>query len=99
MIQCVGCRQEGRDYCARVCCSQAVKNALALKKQRPERDVAMFAPQVVELAELLLLAVDQQQVFHWGVFTAAMIIQGTPNRSVSMPNSSPHICFSNGIVT
>ena len=36
---CVGCRQEGRDYCARVCCSQAVKNALTLKKQSPERDV------------------------------------------------------------
>jgi len=36
MIQCVGCRQEGRDYCARVCCSQAVKNALALKGRHPE---------------------------------------------------------------
>ena len=39
MIQCVGCRQEGRDYCARVCCSQAVKNALALKTKRPGMDV------------------------------------------------------------
>ncbi|MBI2898389.1 MAG: CoB--CoM heterodisulfide reductase iron-sulfur subunit A family protein [Deltaproteobacteria bacterium] len=39
MIQCVGCRQEGRDYCARVCCSQAVKNALALQAQKPGRDV------------------------------------------------------------
>ncbi len=39
MIQCVGCRQEGRDYCARVCCSQAVKNALSLKAQAPDRDV------------------------------------------------------------
>ena len=35
MIQCVGCREEGRDYCARVCCSQAVKNALALKAKQP----------------------------------------------------------------
>ena len=26
-------------------------------------------------------------------------IQGTPNRSVHMPNRSPHICFSNGMVT
>jgi hypothetical protein len=26
-------------------------------------------------------------------------IQGTPNLSVHMPNMSPHICFSNGIVT
>ncbi len=39
MIQCVGCRQEGRDYCARVCCSQAVKNALALKARKPEMDI------------------------------------------------------------
>jgi heterodisulfide reductase subunit A len=39
MIQCVGCRQEGRDYCARVCCSQAIKNALALKKKRPELEI------------------------------------------------------------
>ncbi len=35
MIQCVGCRQEDRNYCARVCCSQAIKNALALKKIKP----------------------------------------------------------------
>jgi len=39
MIQCVGCRQEGRNYCARICCSQAVKNALKLKQLRPELDV------------------------------------------------------------
>jgi len=39
MIQCVGCRQEGRNYCARVCCTQAVKNALALKKEKPGREV------------------------------------------------------------
>jgi heterodisulfide reductase subunit A len=39
MIQCVGCRQEGRDYCARVCCSQAVKNALALKEKNPGMNI------------------------------------------------------------
>jgi heterodisulfide reductase subunit A len=39
MIQCVGCRQEDRSYCARVCCGTAVKNALALKERKPERDV------------------------------------------------------------
>lgn len=31
MIQCVGCRQEDRNYCSRICCSGAVKNALKLK--------------------------------------------------------------------
>ncbi len=39
MIQCVGCRQEDRDYCARVCCSNAVKNALKLREVNPETDI------------------------------------------------------------
>jgi heterodisulfide reductase subunit A len=39
MIQCVGCRQKDRNYCSRVCCTQAVKNALALKELNPKMDV------------------------------------------------------------
>ena len=39
MIQCVGCRNEDRNYCARICCSQAVKNSLALKELNPEMDI------------------------------------------------------------
>lgn len=39
MIQCVGCRQPDRNYCARICCSQAVKNALKLKEHRPGMDI------------------------------------------------------------
>jgi heterodisulfide reductase subunit A len=39
MIQCVGCRQEDRNYCSRVCCSHAVKNALKLKEINPEIDI------------------------------------------------------------
>lgn len=39
MIQCVGCRNEDRNYCSRVCCSHAVKNALNLKKVNPEMDI------------------------------------------------------------
>jgi heterodisulfide reductase subunit A len=39
MIQCVGCRQEDRNYCARICCGHAIKNALALKDEQPEMDV------------------------------------------------------------
>jgi heterodisulfide reductase subunit A len=39
MIQCVGCRQENRDYCARVCCSHAIKNALKLKEINPAMDI------------------------------------------------------------
>jgi len=39
MIQCVGCRNEDRNYCSRVCCGHAVKNALALKGRKPGTDV------------------------------------------------------------
>jgi len=39
MIQCVGCRNEDRNYCSRVCCSQAIKNALKLKEIHPEMDI------------------------------------------------------------
>ena len=39
MIQCVGCRNEDRNYCSRLCCSQAVKNALRLKDINPEMDI------------------------------------------------------------
>jgi heterodisulfide reductase subunit A len=42
MIQCVGCRQEDRDYCARVCCSHAIKNALKLKKINPQMDITIL---------------------------------------------------------
>ncbi|MBT3256406.1 MAG: CoB--CoM heterodisulfide reductase iron-sulfur subunit A family protein [Deltaproteobacteria bacterium] len=39
MIQCVGSRDDERPYCSRVCCGQAVKNALKLKKINPEMKI------------------------------------------------------------
>jgi len=39
MIQCVGCRNEDRNYCSRICCSGSIKNALMLKEKNPEADV------------------------------------------------------------
>jgi heterodisulfide reductase subunit A len=36
MIQCVGCRNEDRNYCSRVCCGHSVKNALKLKAINPK---------------------------------------------------------------
>ncbi|MDY6796148.1 MAG: CoB--CoM heterodisulfide reductase iron-sulfur subunit A family protein [Actinomycetota bacterium] len=39
MIQCVGSREEERPYCSKVCCAEAVKNALALKEQAPDTEV------------------------------------------------------------
>jgi len=39
MIQCVGCRNEERNYCSRICCSQSIKNALKLKEKNLAMDV------------------------------------------------------------
>ncbi len=39
MIQCVGSRNEQHAYCSRICCSLAVKNALAIKQQDPDANV------------------------------------------------------------
>ncbi|UCG36893.1 MAG: CoB--CoM heterodisulfide reductase iron-sulfur subunit A family protein [Candidatus Bathyarchaeota archaeon] len=39
MIQCVGARTRERPNCARICCGQAIKNALRIKETSPETDV------------------------------------------------------------
>jgi heterodisulfide reductase subunit A-like polyferredoxin len=36
MIQCVGSRNEKNQNCSRICCQNAVKNAIAIKKQNPD---------------------------------------------------------------
>jgi heterodisulfide reductase subunit A len=39
MIQCVGCRNDERNYCSRLCCAESVKNALLLKQKNPAMDI------------------------------------------------------------
>ena len=39
MVQCVGSRDEKRPYCSRICCVEAVKNALAVKELNPAAQV------------------------------------------------------------
>lgn len=39
MIQCVGSREEPHLYCSRVCCSQAIKNALKIKEKNPRVNI------------------------------------------------------------
>jgi len=39
MIQCVGSREEPHLYCSRVCCSQAIKNALKIKEENPKANI------------------------------------------------------------
>jgi len=42
MIQCVDSRQEPRNYCSRVCCATALKNALNLREQNPDIAIYIF---------------------------------------------------------
>ncbi|HSJ57550.1 MAG TPA: FAD-dependent oxidoreductase, partial [Anaerolineae bacterium] len=46
MIQCAGSREPERPYCSRVCCTQAVKNALKLKQMRPGVNVYVLFREV-----------------------------------------------------
>ncbi len=39
MIQCVGARNEKHPNCARICCGQALKNALEIKRRDPEASI------------------------------------------------------------
>jgi heterodisulfide reductase subunit A-like polyferredoxin len=42
MIQCVESRNDEHAYCSRVCCSEAVKNALAIKRRVPAANVVVL---------------------------------------------------------
>jgi heterodisulfide reductase subunit A-like polyferredoxin len=42
MVQCVGSREASRPYCSRVCCSEALKNAISLRQSRPDIEVAIL---------------------------------------------------------
>ncbi len=39
MIQCVGSRNDENPNCSRICCQNAVKNAIAIKEKSPDTDV------------------------------------------------------------
>ncbi|MFZ2088246.1 MAG: 4Fe-4S binding protein, partial [Desulfobaccales bacterium] len=41
-IQCVGSRTPERPYCSRLCCAEALKNALLLKKRHPLAEVVVL---------------------------------------------------------
>jgi len=42
MIQCVGSREEPNNYCSRICCQDAIKNAILIKEKSPGAQVTIF---------------------------------------------------------
>ncbi|GBC62914.1 heterodisulfide reductase [Desulfonema ishimotonii] len=42
MIQCVGSREEPNNYCSRICCQDAIKNAISIKEKSPKAAVTIL---------------------------------------------------------
>lgn len=42
MIQCVGSREEPNNYCSRICCQDAIKNAIAVREKDPDAQVTIL---------------------------------------------------------
>jgi len=42
MIQCVGSREEPNNFCSRVCCQDAIKNAILIKEKTPNAQVTII---------------------------------------------------------
>jgi heterodisulfide reductase subunit A len=55
MIQCVGCRNEERTYCSRICCTTAAKNALIIKEKNPNAQVTILFRDI---------PIDYEELFH-----------------------------------
>ncbi|MFX1406420.1 MAG: FAD-dependent oxidoreductase [Promethearchaeota archaeon] len=42
MIQCVGSRNDEHPYCSKMCCAEAIKNALLTKEKNPETEIVIL---------------------------------------------------------
>jgi heterodisulfide reductase subunit A len=64
MIQCVGSREQPRNYCSRICCPTALKQALLLKRRNPELQVYILYRDMMTcgLSEAWYTAARQQGV-------------------------------------
>ena len=66
MIQCVGSRDEERQYCSRICCINAIKNAITIKKGNPGTNIYILYRDIMTYArweELYLEALELGVIF------------------------------------
>jgi heterodisulfide reductase subunit A-like polyferredoxin len=42
MVQCIGSREDAHPYCSRICCTEAIKNALEIKRLSPETEITIL---------------------------------------------------------
>ncbi len=99
MVQCVGSRSSDWPVCSRVCCAQALRNALAVKKARPDARVTIVHRdiRVYGLEEELLTEALEKGIELVGVKdSAALVLRGTsvevspaPSKSGEQPGGKP----------
>jgi len=93
MIQCVDSREEGRNYCSRICCASALKNALHLKEQNPELDCYILYRDIMAYG---FLESHYTEARRRGI----VFIQYHPSEkpSVRVENHRPHLSFRDPIL-
>jgi heterodisulfide reductase subunit A len=86
MIQCVDSREEPRNYCSRICCGSALKNALYLKEQNPEIEVYILYRDIMAYGFLETYYTQARQA---GVIFIQYEVGGKPR--VKVENGRPSI--------
>jgi heterodisulfide reductase subunit A len=86
MIQCVDSREEPRNYCSRICCGSALKNALYLKEQNPEIEVYILYRDIMAYGFLETYYTQARQA---GVIFIQYEVSGKPR--VKVENGRPSI--------
>jgi len=86
MILCAGSREEPRNYCSRVCCSQALKNIFTLRKKNPELGIYVFYRDMMSYGFLERYFVEAQAA-------GVLFIRYTPENKprVSFKDQRPQI--------
>ncbi len=86
MIQCVGSRGADLAYCSRVCCGQALKNALRLKAMNPELTIFIYYR---DMRAYGFLEDDYRQARELGVIFIRYAPENPPRVSQGRSKSSP----------
>ncbi|OCC14496.1 CoB--CoM heterodisulfide reductase, subunit A [Dissulfuribacter thermophilus] len=86
MIQCVGSRGNDLSYCSRVCCGQALKNALRIKKLAPDIQVVILYR---DMRAYGFIEDDYREARRKGVIFQRYSLENPPRASLQKDEKSP----------
>jgi heterodisulfide reductase subunit A len=93
MIQCVDSREEPRNYCSRICCTSALKNALYLKAKNPSVEVYILYRDMMSYGFLETYFTEARKK---GVIFVQYDVNNKPR--VSVENGHPTLLFTDPIL-